>query len=1218
MRLVHDGLVSLLQNRLKSVADSSVSIEQARGLRVLTHNGDYAVLSDCYRYSPVTKAEQLDDPSRSLIIDEQDPPTKKLLSLLQEYAPGAIASLTDIATAELVEFDEVRPCESSVLILAPWEQWLAELAEKDSEVHDRLREHLSDGLVSNLSLHVVSRLSVKYRLPNGKTVTQSPKWKGPASFGDASGKIFVRGDLLEQDFVTSQKRLDDLDSVLAQQLGRLLCHVQADEIAKLALDTLERPRVVFKKLRDRAQDFLLHQYNDQNADADFAALLDDYFRTTKGTEKRAQLEKQLFERVHENFVPARREQIRAYGYDQFSVFAELLQNAEDAYIQSETLGLARPDPAYVRFSFLKQASGEEVLRVEHAGRPFNYYRHGSRKEETYKKDVEGVLRSAGSFKPQSQLQHAELKTIGKFGLGFKSVLLLTERPRIHSGQWHFEIEAGCMPEPIQRPDDLPSEVTRIDLPLLAGGDLPEENLAERLITLMPFLQQISQLELTTLNGTKRQLRSRFVPLNTQGESLRIERASICRSEGPQVELLRVQHAAHQGQLAIYLDSEGFPAPWNQAFEWDTFAGLPLRLHLGAGVGVSHHFKVQAGRTHLIALNENQTAFDQLAGLMSGLPTALESCVSDRHHRGDVLQRFWALWSWDTGDKDAGSLRTALAKQLLALAESCSIVPTRDSDRCVALQDGPLFCFHGIPDDFVAQLIMHAVEVSPDVQPVPLRLANVVWHRVHSAIQQTARAAQREGPETLRILAWPELGAVFQNRAWFAERPQLLCAMARSLSEEDRSRVLVWLGKCKFRTADGDTCLTSELLPNSFPGAGHLPPGRMHRLHPQYDPQAVELLKSAGMPSRPSVETLAGWLNEGLTTEECVELLRYLGEDNRWREYYQLRTYLTRPWFTHGTKLLTSAEAIGCGLVPPELDPVFLAWLGVTSGGPEPTPQVRRPLDAHAALQAIQEWWRDRRPEAERDYERRTYPEARPPELLFDLSDLQRNRGVRANWLTLFILGCLHTLGRTRPEQHKGFLQNCWDRGWFDVFADPKSSADRWIGILEDYSDEIEAESYRPWMLQFVSIFTLSRHLPDYVFAFLDIERHSKVLPLDLITRPRTNPLYQGGGPDAPPAGRMLGIGACFVIRELVRLNVLKTNLAHPHCYVPHERVRGVLSHLGWESIDGADASPHIYEFLVQHLGPEGATFEHCFDLPFQEIADDPDLQERFFGGAISG
>lgn len=42
------------------------------------------------------------------------------------------------------------------------------------------------------------------------------------------------------------------------------------------------------------------------------------------------------------YVNARREQIRGYGYDTFSVFAELLQNAEDAYLQRRRLGELLP------------------------------------------------------------------------------------------------------------------------------------------------------------------------------------------------------------------------------------------------------------------------------------------------------------------------------------------------------------------------------------------------------------------------------------------------------------------------------------------------------------------------------------------------------------------------------------------------------------------------------------------------------------------------------------------------------------------------------------------------------------------------------------------------------------------------------------------------------------------------------------------------------------
>ena len=42
-------------------------------------------------------------------------------------------------------------------------------------------------------------------------------------------------------------------------------------------------------------------------------------------------EKEMFDLISLRFVDARRVQIRGYGYDEFAVFAELVQNAEDAY-----------------------------------------------------------------------------------------------------------------------------------------------------------------------------------------------------------------------------------------------------------------------------------------------------------------------------------------------------------------------------------------------------------------------------------------------------------------------------------------------------------------------------------------------------------------------------------------------------------------------------------------------------------------------------------------------------------------------------------------------------------------------------------------------------------------------------------------------------------------------------------------------------------------------
>jgi hypothetical protein len=146
---------------------------------------------------------------------------------------------------------------------------------------------------------------------------------------------------------------------------------------------------------------------------------------------------------------------------------------------------------------------------------------------------------------------------------------------------------------------------------------------------------------------------------------------------------------------------------------------------------------------------------------------------------------------------------------------------------------------------------------------------------------------------------------------------------------------------------------------------------------------------------------------------------------------------------------------------------------------------------------------------------------------------------------------------------------------------------------------------------------------------------------------------------APPLTKVLGIGACFVARELARAEVI--NPTNPqlqdHCYPPVGRVRRLLIDLltaaqrrlpslqrfCWKSRTKCDAvvtfiaqrsvgctrlgdpprtieerlgqSRIIHEFLCQHIGPERAHFGHTFDLPLLEVADDRELRARFLGQA---
>lgn len=99
---------------------------------------------------------------------------------------------------------------------------------------------------------------------------------------------------------------------------------------------------------------------------------------------------------------------------------ELLQNAEDALGDR---GSSWQGSRAVSFDLTR-----EHLRVGHFGRPF---------DET---DVRGICEIGESPKAD------DLTSIGRFGVGFKSVYTITDRPEIHSGTEDFAIENYVLPE----------------------------------------------------------------------------------------------------------------------------------------------------------------------------------------------------------------------------------------------------------------------------------------------------------------------------------------------------------------------------------------------------------------------------------------------------------------------------------------------------------------------------------------------------------------------------------------------------------------------------------------------------------------------------------------------------------------------------------------------------------------------------------------------------
>jgi len=1220
-KVLYAGLVDLLADSQAHQDQANLEGEDIPDFHILTCSGMFEPISRTFRHDVLNKARLLSVDSRAFVIDDREQTTSRLVRLLEKMNPGVVKSLSDIAEIGLVRLPEKTWAKKSAeIVTGPWEDWFKQLASEGSKVREMVREALGvSPPIEPFQLVPVESLAIQYALPTGAKVVPSEEWEGPPVLGDGEKKIFAQKGILERDYVGKSEDLEAFDKNVACQVARLLVSARTSGVAaiveikdvvetiqRIVRGTLERPGVVLEQLRREKQDHFFHQYQDQTAHPEFAEFFEEYQRLSgKAKERREELETKMRQIIQTRFVEERRSQIKGYGYDEFSVFAELIQNAEDAYSQRATIGLEAPPRKAVVFRYEMESNGLALI-VEHWGRPFNLWRYGGIEEPNFRRDVEGVLRSAGSFKPHS------------------SVYLLTDKPRIHSGQWHFEINSACIPMEVSVPEDFGRDLTRIVLPLTKGVKEEMDPKGERLANLLPFLRNVNEIELRNSDG----ISSRALKIETvvsgktddNGITVEIVRlAPVDYIRGREIRMIRLRRDEGSEQLGIYISPEGLPSHWEDAFEKDIFAVLPLSVHLGCGLAVSNLFDLQSGRTHLIDPEGNTSRFEAVARLLYALPKVIQLCVKENVGPSDIMLKFWTLLRWNRGDRDAFAIRRELANVLARMAQKSEIIPTLNPSKCVALEKQTVFTFMGVPHDFAEELVREGAEISVEGQSIKLSADNVVPEPFREAYDQTCRVSGFEAEKRPQAIGWAEIGEIIQARNLFAKQHHLLLAMARNLPEEALATVREWLAECLLEASDGSLDIARNLLPHRFPGCDYLPSQMMKSLHEDYDSDSVELLKRAGLPSRPSLEQVSEWIRKGLDQNECVNLLRYLGEAGRWRrDFYNVGELLTGAWFGCKGRRLTTDEAFRRDFIPEDIlgDQPFQAWLGIRRDGEEQPPPPPVPVsDVKTMLMRVYDWWEAEGSFYLQEYETQVYPRGEPPVRRKDF--YERGDNERRGWLTLLLLGCSHTMGRTRPGQHRHFLLLCEERGWFQVFADPASRAEDWIAVLEQYLEEqVQDAVYYQWMKQFISIYQVAKYLNEYVGCLLDIDRYPPGrLNIDEIVEPLTSSVQQHGGYEAPSLKRALGIGLCFVLREMRRLGLISDPRVNEFCYVPAQRVRDMfVEDLGCKELafeNKTSASKMIHDFLVEHLGTEMATFHCSFDLPFLTLVDNDDLRTRY-------
>ncbi|MBM4092584.1 MAG: hypothetical protein FJ276_24675 [Planctomycetes bacterium] len=357
--------------------------------------------------------------------------------------------------------------------------------------------------------------------------------------------------------------------------------------------------------------------------------------------------------------------------------------------------------------------------------------------------------------------------------------------------------------------------------------------------------------------------------------------------------------------------------------------------------------------------------------------------------------------------------------------------------------------------------------------------------------------------------------------------------------------------------------------------------------------------------------MASWVRSAADNATRKAALEYLsdGEQGRPIQGELLRGGLTGTWLAN-----VFIDPAFQELSPAQKFRLAEFWGPVT---PLPVPPAAPASTASAGdvLHAIHTWWLKEHSSQIRQYELRVYPNGGLP----CLDDENQTLAFRKDWMTLFLVALMHTMGRTIAEQHRDFIAMCDAKGWLGTFAQSERDAQSWIAVIEQYwKDKLDDSKYLQWMKQFVCIYPVSQFLDGYIEVFLSVNRGDFQRPFSLteVTNTRASSKFQGGGVSAPPLSRMMGMGQCFVLRELVRKRLIDNPHAHEHCFVPVARVRKLLVAIGCDELLNKERpwewSRTIHRFVVRHLGGEAATFLGDFDIPLQLVADDEQLQAQFF------
>lgn len=272
---------------------------------------------------------------------------------------------------------------------------------------------------------------------------------------------------------------------------------------------------------------------------------------------------------------------------------------------------------------------------------------------------------------------------------------------------------------------------------------------------------------------------------------------------------------------------------------------------------------------------------------------------------------------------------------------------------------------------------------------------------------------------------------------------------------------------------------------------------------------------------------------------------------------------------------------------------------IAVGSPSELTPVSTPTSPIPSLSEVSRWWKTEKSTVFKTLEGPFFP---PNLQIYEFLDSTNPNQKRQAWLTLLLRASLESVGRVSDEQKRNFIGFCDKNGWIERFSRSDADVSQLGKALEEFLDKDQNNHQWLYLLRHsLPVFVLSRWLDKYISIFSRLDSRQKFGDPSFLS-PRTD---SGFGllvdvPDAPQLGHVLGLGAHFLLRELVRTKFVGDPRAHAFCFHPTASLRRVLEpfdeRFARPRQNSFDDSKRAFQIFQQQLG-EDANFDLCFDIP---------------------